>query len=119
VAGVAVGALAVLAVTLPLDRDESAADWPTFLALLGLTVALTVITVEMQAGTRVSVAGIGLLALGFQFGAGAAMLGANVLALAHGIRTRASPHAPSSTPARSHLRRPPAPARSSASRPRA
>lgn len=91
VAGVAVGALAVLAVTLPLDRDEIAADWPTFLALLGLTVALTVITVEMQAGTRVSVAGIGLLALGFQFGAGAAMLGAIVLALAHGIRTRAEP----------------------------
>jgi putative nucleotidyltransferase with HDIG domain len=45
----------------------------------------------MQAGTRVSVAGIGLLALGFQFGAGAAILGALVLALAHGVRTRAEP----------------------------
>ena len=91
VAGVAIGALVVLVATLPLDRDEIAADWPTFLALLGLTLGLTIVTVEMQAGTRVSVAGIGLLALGFQFGAGAAMLGAIVLAIAHGIRTRAEP----------------------------
>jgi putative nucleotidyltransferase with HDIG domain len=91
VACVGVAGAAVLAVTVPLDWDEISSDWVTFGALVGLTLALTLVTVEMHAGTRVSVAGIGLLALGFQFGAGAAMLGAVVLALVHGLRTRAEP----------------------------
>jgi hypothetical protein len=34
-----------------IDRDEIAADWPTFLALLGLTVALTIITVDVATRT--------------------------------------------------------------------
>jgi len=91
VACVALAAAATLVATLPFDWDEITSDWVTFGALVGLTLGLTLVTVEMHAGTRVSVAGIGLLALGFQFGAGAAMLGALVLAAVHGARTRAEP----------------------------
>jgi putative nucleotidyltransferase with HDIG domain len=91
VAGVALLGAALLTLTVPLDWAEISSDWLTFAGLVGLTLALTLVTVEMHAGTRVSVAGIGLLALGFQFGAGAAMLGAVVVALVHGARTRPEP----------------------------
>jgi HD-GYP domain-containing protein (c-di-GMP phosphodiesterase class II) len=88
---VAASALVVTAVTVHLARDEIRERPATFLALLALTLALTLVTVEMHAGARVSVAGIGLLAVGFELGAGAAVLAAILLAFLHGARTRAEP----------------------------
>ncbi len=74
------------------ETVERAAEQPgVFAVLLGLTLGLTLVTVELRAGARVSVAGIGLLAVGFTLGPGNALAAGLAVALVHGLRTRASP----------------------------
>src|SRR4029079_6734644 len=73
IAGVVVAALGLLAVTAETAWTRISEDPGGFVALVGLTIALPLVTVELPGGAKIGVAGIGLLAVGFDYGVGAAV----------------------------------------------
>jgi putative nucleotidyltransferase with HDIG domain len=91
VAGLVAVAAAAFVGTVPQAWEQARERPGVFATLLALTLALTLVTVELRAGARVSVAGIGLLTVGFALGPGAALAAAVAVALVHGARTRAEP----------------------------
>jgi putative nucleotidyltransferase with HDIG domain len=81
-------AAAALAVTAEGAWNAISARPGGFLSFFALSVLLALLAVELYGGGRISVAGIGLLALGFTFGEGAAMATAIVIAATHAVITR-------------------------------
>ena len=71
--GVALGAAACLVLTAPALWDHASARPGSFVAFLGLTLGLQLVTVEVYGRGAVSFAGTGILAVGFTFGTGAAI----------------------------------------------
>jgi hypothetical protein len=63
-----------------------------FGALVALTLLLQVLAVDVYARGSISVAGIGMLAVGFALGPGAAMFAAMSAAAAHALKKRSRPH---------------------------
>lgn len=81
-------AAAAIAVTGPTAVHRIQARPLEYACFLGLTLALQLLAVEVYGRGSVSVSGIGLLAVGFAFGAGAAMLTALIAAVVHLVRRR-------------------------------
>ena len=86
IAGVVVAALGLLAITAETAWTRISDDPGGFAALVGLTIALALVTVELPGGAKIGVAGIGLLAVGFDYGVGAAVATGIAVALVHSIR---------------------------------
>ncbi|HSP71392.1 MAG TPA: HD-GYP domain-containing protein [Gaiellaceae bacterium] len=81
-------ATAAIAVTGPTAVHRIEARPLEYLCFLGLTLALQLLAVEVYGRGSISVSGIGLLAVGFAFGAGVAMLTAMIAAVVHLVRRR-------------------------------
>ncbi|MGZ4352648.1 MAG: hypothetical protein ACXVZ4_03805, partial [Gaiellaceae bacterium] len=81
-------ATAAIAVTGPTAVHRVQARPLEYLCFLGLTLALQLLAVEVYGRGSISVSGIGLLAVGFAFGAGVAMLTATIAAVVHLVRLR-------------------------------
>jgi putative nucleotidyltransferase with HDIG domain len=86
IAGVVVAAAGLLALTASAAWTKIAGDPGGFAALVALTVALALVTVELPGGAKIGVAGIGLLAVGFDYGVGAAVATGIVVAVVHSVR---------------------------------
>src|SRR5215218_7584792 len=72
IAGIVAASAGLLAVTVQTAWARISDDPGGFAALVALTVALALVTVELPGGAKIGVAGIGLLAVGFEYGVGAA-----------------------------------------------
>jgi putative nucleotidyltransferase with HDIG domain len=88
IAGVVVASVGLLALTAGTAWTRISEDPDGFAALAGLTLALALVTVELPGGAKIGVAGIGLLAVGFDYGVGAAVATGIAVALVHSIRMR-------------------------------
>src|SRR2546423_5580569 len=63
-----------------------------FLTLLALTFALQLVSVDVYGRGTISFQGTGMLALGFTFGAGAAMTAAVLMGVINGLKRRPAVH---------------------------
>src|SRR5947207_904007 len=88
-----VSAASVLLVLTWRGAWSAATDTPVAFAIfLVLTVALMLMAVDVYGRGSISVAGVGLLAVGFTFGVGAAMVAGILAAVVHALRRRSRPH---------------------------
>ena len=85
---VASAATGFLVATVGAAVTSVSADPWSFLAFVALTIALQLVSVEVYNRGSISFAGVGLLALGFSFGAGAAMVLALVMGLVNLVARR-------------------------------
>ena len=92
VAVLAAATAAALALTAPDALRDVAGRPGDFLAFLGLTLALQLVSVEVYGRGSLSFSGTGMLALGFAFGGPVAMAAAVAIASANALRRRAKPH---------------------------
>jgi putative nucleotidyltransferase with HDIG domain len=88
----ACAATAVIALTAQSAWEQMSARPAAFLAFLALTVSLQLVAVNVYGRGHVSVSGVGVLAVGFTFGVGAALAAALLSALLHTARTRTKPY---------------------------
>src|SRR4051812_10411728 len=86
IAGVVMASAGLLALTAQTAWTHITNDPNGSAALGGLTIALALVTVELPGGAKIGVAGIGLLAVGFDYGVGAAVATGIAVALVHSIR---------------------------------
>jgi putative nucleotidyltransferase with HDIG domain len=85
---VASAATAGLVLTAPDALDAVELEPWTFLAFLGLTFGLQIVAVEVYGRGAISFAGTGLLAVGFVFGPGAAMVVASTIGIVNLVQRR-------------------------------
>jgi len=83
---VACVASAVLVMTVPGSWHDVRAHWGSFLVLLAVTVALQLLSVQVYDRGAFSFAGSGMLAIGFTFGIGAAMVVGALLGIVQLLR---------------------------------
>ena len=91
IAAVASTATAVLVLSAPGAWSSAHARPLAFGVFLALSVALMLAAVDVYGRGSISVAGIGLLLVGFAFGVGAASVTAVLVAAVHGLRRRSRP----------------------------
>ena len=81
-------ATSALVVTVPGSWMHVSNDWGTFLIFVAVTLGLQLVSVQVYDRGAFSFAGSGMLALGFTFGAGAAMVVAAVMGIVNMVRRR-------------------------------
>ena len=91
IGGVAVAAIGALALTAQATADAVARHPVGFATLFALSLVLGLLAVEIYDRGSVSVAGIGLLAVGFTLGVGPAMTVGIAIAAVHLLRMRLQP----------------------------
>jgi putative nucleotidyltransferase with HDIG domain len=92
ISSVASLATALLVLTWNGAWEAASAKPVDFACYLVVTAALMLLAVDIYGRGSISVAGIGLLSLGFTFGVGAAVWGGIFAAGVHAIRRRSQPH---------------------------
>jgi len=81
-------ASAAFVITVPGSWTQVTDDWGKFLIFVAVTLGLQLVSVQVYERGAFSFAGSGMLALGFTFGAGAAMVVASAMGIVNMIRRR-------------------------------
>ena len=81
-------ATSALVLTVPGSWARVTDNWGTFLIFVAVTLGLQLVSVQVYERGAFSFAGSGMLALGFTFGAGAAMVVAAVMGIVNMVRRR-------------------------------